>query len=180
MPCWTWIERTFRFDYPMEKWPDLLERVRGTPARIEERVRGLSREQLRWRPPDGGWSVQENVGHLLDLGYLAKRRIEQILADETTLIAADMSNQATRQADHNAREIGELLSAFRAARANLVTLFENLSDADWAKSGLHPRLKQPMRIVDIAYFDSEHDDYHLGRIGERIRAMDQSAWNAKP
>ena len=117
MPCWKWIERTFRFDHPVEKWPDLLERVRGTPARIEERVHGLSPEQLRWRPPEGGWSVQENVGHLFDLGYLASRRIEQILAGQATLIAADMSNQATHQADHNTRDIVELLAAFRADRA---------------------------------------------------------------
>jgi hypothetical protein len=31
MPRWPWIERTFNFDYPAEKWPDLLARVRGTP-----------------------------------------------------------------------------------------------------------------------------------------------------
>lgn len=171
MPCWKWIERTFRFDFPVEKWPDLLERVRGTPARIEERVRGLSREQLTWRPTGGGWSIQENIGHLIDLGCLPTRRIAQIFAGEKALIAADMENKATRDADHNARPIADLLAEFRADRANLVTQFEALSDADWARSALHPRLKQPMRIVDIAYFDAEHDDYHLGRIGERIRAI---------
>lgn len=26
-----------------------------------------------------------------------------------------------------------------------------------------------MSIVDIVYFDSEHDDYHLARVGELIR-----------
>jgi len=171
MACWKWIERTFRFDFPVEKWPDLLERVRGTPARIEERVRGLSREQLTWRPKEGGWSIQENIGHLLDLGYLPMRRIEQILAGETTLIAADMENKATREANHNARPIVELLSEFRADRAKIVARFESLTDADWGKSALHPRIKQPMRIVDLASFDAEHDDYHLGRIGERIRAL---------
>jgi len=171
MPCWKWIERTFRFEFPPEKWPDLLERVRGTPARIEERVRGLSHKQLLWRPSEGGWSIQENIGHLLDLGYLAKRRIAQILAREATLIAADMTNQATQAANHNARPFAELLAAFRADRAKLVAQFESLSETDWGKSGLHPRLGQPMRIVDIACFDAEHDDYHLGRIGERIRAI---------
>jgi len=180
MPSWKWIERTFRFDFPVEKWPDLLERVRGTPGRIEERVRGLSREQLTWRPSEGGWSIQENIGHLLDLGYLPLRRLEQILAGEATLIAADMSNQATQAANHNARPIAELLAAFRADRAKLVARFEGLSDADWARSALHPRLAQPMRIVDIAYFDAEHDDYHLGRIGERIRALERHERAADP
>jgi hypothetical protein len=169
MTKWLWIERAFRFDFPVTKWPDLLERVRGTPARLEERVNGCSREVLICKPEGGGWSIQENVGHLLDLGYLASRRIEQILAGEKELIAADMSNEKTQVARHNQREIVELLAEFRSERAGLVRKFESLSEVDWGKSGLHPRLKQPMRIVDIAYFDSEHDDYHLGRIGELLR-----------
>ena len=169
MPKWPWIDREFHFDFPVEKWPDLLERSRGTPARLEERVRGLSRQMLTHVPPGGGWSIQQNIGHLVDLGYLPMQRIQQILEGETTLIAADMQNRKTTQADHNARDVVELLAEFRRDRAALVARFESLSAEDWAKSALHPRLKQQMRIVDVAYFDAEHDDYHLGRIGELIR-----------
>ncbi len=170
MANWPWIERTFTLDFPAAKFPDLLERVRGTPARIEARVRSLSADVLTRR--DGkGWSIQENIGHLLDLGYLPLRRIEQILAGEAELIAADMSNRKTREADHNARKVQDLLADFRSERSTLVARFESLEESDWAKSARHPRLDQPMRIVDIAYFDSEHDDYHLARIGELIRAL---------
>jgi hypothetical protein len=28
-----------------------------------------------------------------------------------------------------------------------------------------------MRMVDLAFFDAEHDDYHLARISELIRAL---------
>lgn len=173
MTKWPWIERKFTFDFPPEKWPDLLERVRGTPARIEERVRDLPEPILTRRFNDQGWSIKQNIGHLIDLGYLAKRRIEQILASETVLIAADMTNAATNQADHNAKPIGELLRTFRGDRAALVAQFEALRASDWSRSGIHPRLKQPIRIVDIACFDAEHDDYHLGRIGELIRAFSE-------
>jgi hypothetical protein len=34
---------------------------------------------------------------------------------------------------------------------------------------LHPRLNQPMRVVDLLFFVAEHDDYHLARISELIR-----------
>jgi uncharacterized damage-inducible protein DinB len=173
MPKWPWIDRTFCFDFPVPKWPDLLERVRGTPARVEERVRDLPRDILTRRPDGGGWSIQQNIGHLNDLGYLPMRRIEQILAGEKTLIAADMSNTRTNAADHNTFGMPKLLNEFRLERMRLVERFESLSDADWGRSAMHPRLKQPMRIVDIAYFDAEHDDYHLGRIGELIRGFKQ-------
>jgi len=168
MAKWPWVERTFTFDYPAGKFWDLLERVRGTPARLEDRVRGLPVEVLTRREA-AGWSIQENIGHLLDLGYLPLRRIDEILAGRPVLCAADMANRKTNEADHNAAEIGALLAAFREERARLVRRFEQLEESDWGKSALHPRLQQSMRIVDLAYFDAEHDDYHLARIGELIR-----------
>ncbi len=170
MPHWPWIERTFTFDFPPMKWPDLLERVRGTPARIEDRIKGLDPSILA--KSDGkGWSMQQNIGHLIDLGYLPMQRIEEILAGKETLVGADMANRATNEANHNERDIKELLAEFRTEREALVAKFESLDESDWGKSALHPRIKQPMRIVDIAYFDSEHDDYHLARIGQLVRAF---------
>ncbi len=166
---WSWIERTFDFSFPVGKFPDLLERVRGTPARLEERVRGLARDVLTQHPDGGGWSIQQNIGHLIDLGHLPYKRIEQILAGERVLVAADPSNRRTHEADHDRREIADLLADFRAERARLVAKFESLRESDWQRAAEHPRLKQPMRIVDIAYFDSEHDDYHLARVGALVR-----------
>ncbi len=167
MQRWSWVERKFSFDFPVEKMLDILERWRGTPARIEDRVRGLSADVLT-RRDDIGWSIQENIGHLLDLEYLPRTRLEQILAGEAKLCAADMTNRKTHEADHNGADIQDLLARFRRGRADLVATLESLAEADWGRSALHPRLEQPMRIVDIVYFDSEHDDYHLARIGGLI------------
>ena len=174
MAKWPWIERSFSFDFPCAKFPDILQRLAGTPARLEELVGGLE-PALLTRRDGGGWSIQENVGHLRDLEYLPAKRVEQILAGERELIAADMTNRKTNEAEHNAADIVVLLAAFRAGREKLVTRLEGLGETDWGRTALHPRLKQPMRIVDIAFFDSEHDDYHLARIRELIREYRKSA-----
>jgi len=170
MAKWPWIERKFNFDYPVGKFPDLLERLRGAPVRIEDRVKGLDTSVLSHG--DGkGWSIQENIGHLVTVERLARRRLDEILAGEPVLYPADMTNRMTHEADYNARPITELLAGFREARCGLVARMEELDEADWEKSAMHPRLQQPMRIVDIAYFHGEHDDYHLARIGELIRTF---------
>lgn len=179
MPKWLWIERKFSFDYPPAKMPDLLERVRGTPARLEERVGGLSRDALTGS--DGkGWSIQENIGHLRDLEDLHLARIDEILSGAAVLTAADMTNRRTVVANHNARPIEELLAEFRRERMRLVVRFEQVGEAAWGRSALHPRLKQPMRIVDIAFFTAEHDDYHLGRIGALIRFLTDASRTYSP
>ena len=36
-------------------------------------------------------------------------------------------------------------------------------------TALHPRLNQPMRVVDMAFFTAEHDDHHLARMTELSR-----------
>jgi hypothetical protein len=38
-------------------------------------------------------------------------------------------------------------------------------------SALHPRLKTPMRIIDLFLFVAEHDDHHLARITELARLI---------
>src|SRR5688572_6826400 len=154
-----WIQRTFQFTDPVEIYPDVIERFRGAPARIEDRLRGLTREVLIGT--DGrGWSIQENIGHLLDLEPLLDGRIDDFLAGKALLRAADMTNLATRQARHNGREIGDLLGAFRAAREHIVARLESLSSAQFALVAEHPRLKQRMRLIDAVSFACAHDDYH--------------------
>jgi uncharacterized damage-inducible protein DinB len=168
MAKWLWIERKFNFDFPPTKFPDVLERLRGTPVRIGERLAGLSDDVLTCRD-DGGWSIKQNVGHLIDTESLFSRRVEELMAGAAALCAADMSNRKTNEADHNARPIQELVSTLRAERGKFVARLEELSEDDWARPALHPRLQQPMRMVDLVFFTAEHDDYHVARISELIR-----------
>ncbi|UCF33955.1 MAG: DinB family protein [Phycisphaerales bacterium] len=163
-----WIERTFDFDFPVERYPEIVERMRGTPARVEDRVRGLP-PALLTRRPEKGWSIQENVGHLLTVERLWYKRLDDFEAGAETLRAADMSNRPTLEADHNASTIESITAAFRESRLGFVARLDALDDDGFATTALHPRLQQPMRVVDMCFFIAEHDDYHLARITELRR-----------
>ncbi len=160
-----WLDRHFALGLPPEAFPDVRERVRGTPARLEERVRGLARDVLV-RQRDGAWSIQENVGHLLDLEPLWAGRLDELLAGAAGLRPADLQNRATHEANHNARPLVELLGSFRTARAATVARLDALPFAALTPTALHPRLDQPMTVVDLFFFVAEHDDHHLARITE--------------
>lgn len=163
-----WFERKFTFTFPVEQYPNLCVRLRGTPARLEEMLRGLDRETLG-RKPEGKWSIQEHAGHLLDLEELWTRRVSDFVeSSDDTLTAADLTNRRTDEANHNARPLGDILEEFRAARGKLLGKIDALSAEEFGGSKLHPRLKQPMRLVDHLYFAAEHDDHHLARMWEMI------------
>src|SRR5580658_3344387 len=111
----TWYERKFAFSFPAEVYPNVCARLRGTPARLEELLRGRTREILTGKPQEK-WSAQEHAGHLLDLEPLWLARVEDYVAGSGQLTATDLQNRKTDEANHNARALEEILAAFRSAR----------------------------------------------------------------
>ena len=164
-----WFERKFDFSFPVDLYPEIIERLRGTPARIEERVSNVPTALLTRRDGDK-WSIQENIGHLLDLDELFAGRFEDYERGLERLRAADLLNQKTHQAQHNSRPAAEILREFRQGRLALVARLESQPPEYFCRTALHPRLNTPMRVTDLLYFVAEHDDHHLARISELLRA----------
>lgn len=164
-----WFERKFKFDFPTELYPNLCVRLRGTPARVEEMLNGVERDRLVSRR-DEKWTIQEQVGHLLDLESLWSTRIDDFIEAQPGLTAADLQNRKTHEANHNAKNIAELLIEFRSARTALLTKLDSLDHAMFSQTLLHPRLQQPLRLVDHLYFVAEHDDHHLANIWAALQS----------
>jgi len=167
-----WFDRQFDFAFPPEQHANLCVRLRGTPARLEETIRGYAHDILVYKPHEK-WSAQEHAGHLLDLEPLWMKRVEDFLSGGTELTAADLKNRKTHEANHNAHPIGQILAHFRTARTQLVHRVETIEPGLLSRTMLHPRLKKPMRVVDHLYFAAEHDDHHLAHIWELIHAPQQ-------
>ena len=163
-----WIKRQFAFGLPLGMYPNVVERVRGTPARLEDLTRSLTREVLTRRDGDK-WSIQEHSGHLLDLEPLGMKRLDDFDAGRETLVAADMENRKTHDANHNANTIENILAAFRKERMEFVRRLDAYDEGFVQRTALHPRLKVRIRVLDLAFFIAEHDDHHLARISELIR-----------
>jgi len=165
-----WIDRHFDFTFPTGLYPEMIERLRGTPARLEDRIGSVPAEVFQRRDGEK-WSMQENAGHLLDLEALVMERLDQYLAGATDLHAADMSNRKTYEAGHNSVPVGSILSDFRQQRMQIVARLDGLDAEMFARSAFHPRLAVQMRLVDMIFFQAEHDDYHLARISELMRIL---------
>lgn len=160
-----WFDRKFELGLGADAAPELLERLRLTPERLADAVRGLPPEVLT-RKREGKWSIQENAGHLFDLESLWDLRLDDYDAGATELHAADLENRKTHEAAHNDRPISDILADFSAARGRIVARLARMTPADLARTALHPRLRQPMSVVDLCFFVAEHDDHHLRTIEE--------------
>jgi len=160
-----WFNRKFPVIEDNGILPSIIERLSGTPARIEEMISHLKPSLLTMKR-EGKWSIKEEIGHLSDLEPLWLGRLDDLANGIVELRAADLTNQKTHNANHNATEMKILLQGFRKQREEFANRLWSLNDEQLLNSSLHPRLKTPMRIVDHAYFVAEHDDHHLASIRE--------------
>jgi uncharacterized damage-inducible protein DinB len=165
-----WFERSFDFSSDQNIFPSIIERLRGTPARLDEKFKSIPADVLEIKA-DNTWSIKENIGHLIDLEPLWQGRLEDIMNGEIELRPTDLANRKTDEANHNAKSIEELLSVFRQIRTKTVAILEKLDEETIFKSALHPRLKTPMRTKDLFLFVAEHDDHHLARITELVKLL---------
>jgi hypothetical protein len=161
-----WFERKFAFGVPTGMLPFYLERLEGTIARLETKVKGVSEEILS-NKLDAKWSVKQNIGHLAEVDEIANKRIDEMIDGVSPMSPAVFEPRG----DYNTQSVKEVLEYFRKNRLKNLERYRKVAEHELTKSSLHPRLKVEMNPVDLAYFDAEHDDHHLVRINEILNQL---------
>ncbi|RLD25604.1 MAG: DinB family protein [Bacteroidetes bacterium] len=160
-----WFERRFDFSFQQNIFPSIVERLEATPILLRNKVSNISKEHLISKA-NGKWSIQENIGHIIDLEPIWQGRLKDILSGKAEMRSIDLENKKTNLALHNNKNMNSLLEELFNIRALTIKKLKNLSEKDIYKQALHPRLKTPMRIMDLFLFVAEHDAHHLSRIAE--------------
>ena len=165
-----WFDKKFEFKYSPAYYDSLLNELMKTPEKISQIVSSLPEEVLIIKYNDR-WSIKENIGHLIDLEELHDGRIDDFISGKEILRPADLNNRKTDEANHNSKNISQLLIQLKQVRENFL---ERLSDLDASvreRVAIHPRLNQPMRPIDMAQFVLEHDEHHIQTIKELIASF---------
>jgi uncharacterized damage-inducible protein DinB len=162
-----WFERRFTFDFSTGLFPVIFSRLEGTIFRMHHLLANADDEQCSVARE--GWSVKEHVGHLYDLEHLWWQRFQDFLDGKEYLTTADLTNRKTHEAGHNERTLDELGNLFLQERQKLLEAIYDFDDRQLSRTALHPRLQQPMRLIDSLFFVAEHDDHHLAIVSTLLR-----------
>ena len=163
----------------------------GTEAR--QRAGDLTREQLDWQPPEGGWSVGQVLDHLSQTNELYLREIAGALAAPVPLRRADaawkpsFAGSLLAKAMVNPRKgpaprvfrpaplAGENpLERFEATVTRLLDALEGSADADLSRT----RIRSPawrvarFNLGEGFLLNILHAERHFGQI-DRIKARPQ-------
>jgi uncharacterized damage-inducible protein DinB len=164
-----WLYRRWTFNFPAELYPAVIERLRGTPARADELAQSISPKELS-RSIDGQWSIQRHLAHIADLETLLAQRLDAYEQAVSVLPPADMQNEESVNADHDAAPIADVLARLRNRRESTIKRLESYPRDFFARSAWHERLGMQKRVVDSCAFFADHDDHHFALIRAILRS----------
>ncbi len=145
---------------PAEK---ILPKMQATHQELVTLIKGLDQETLNRRPPEGGWSIRENLAHLVDAERAHRRFVEAVLEGRPIrrLEGFDLDRwneeRVARRADQSA---DELLEALEAERRETLALIAALPDDAWEKEGDHPVLGR-VSVQHVLKIIGIHERMHL-------------------
>lgn len=162
-----WFERTFQFNFPVTNFPVIFSRLEGTLFRLQAILVNADDDYASYNAE--GWSVKEHVGHFFDLEELWWKRLQDFLDRKEILTPADLTNTKTKEAGHNQKSLEQLMQQFTIERQKILESVYGFDKGTLGLTSLHPRLQQPMRMIDSLFFVAEHDDHHIAAISALLR-----------
>jgi hypothetical protein len=115
----------------------LISRYKDGYRVVSAALRGVTDAELDSKPAPGKWSAREIVHHLADSEMTSAIRLRLLLAEDGAAIRPYDQEEFARKL-HYDRPIAHSLIAFQAARNSTAELLDRLTDAEWAREGVHP------------------------------------------
>ncbi len=162
-----WFQRSFNFDFPIGLFPVIFSRLEGSIFRLSSILANADEERCSYS--GNSWSVKEHLGHLYDLEELWWKRLQDFAENLPMLATADLNNTKTKEAGHNEKKLEGLMLSFTIERQKILETVYGFDQEMLSRTSVHPRLNQPMRLIDSLFFVAEHDDNHIAAISNLLR-----------
>lgn len=148
-----------------------IETLRTFPARLEALLAALSDEQIYGHVPHDPWSVAQIVHHCADSHLNSFVRLKLVLTEERPLLKNYDQDAWSIMADETTLSIAPSLSILRGLHQRWVTVFENVTDDEWERIGIHTE-DGAMNVTDLLRNYAAHCEAHLEQMGRIIEAME--------
>ena len=141
--------------------------LRAMPDLLERSFLAMPAELRDWEPssweaiPGERFSALGQLCHVRDIeleGY--RLRIARMLAEENPDLVSIDSYELAKARNYPAEDWRGAIDAFRVARAETLRQIDNLTDAQWARSGTFAEYGH-LTLQSLLHYLSSHDQQHL-------------------
>lgn len=145
-----------------------LQLMRHAPAALRAAVAGLTAQQLTTAYLPAEWTVAQNVHHMPDSHTFALNNCLIALSEERPTWRDYDVDGIARLRDTMQAEIERSLVYFEVVQQRWVRLFESLTDAEYARTGIASWGE--FSIDDLLRIYSRHTNKHVIQIAETLAA----------
>lgn len=161
---------------------DAIKVQKGTPAKVQKLIRGLSSKELKWKPEPAKWSIAEIVAHLADDEIVGSWRMRCMIAANGTALQGFDQDAWASALQYNQRDAKQSLELLRVLRESNLAMLKALPPESWENYGMHSeRGKETIRHVTRMF--AGHDINHIlqiERIVGQLKSSRQKAGRGKP
>ncbi|MBN1516567.1 DinB family protein [Candidatus Sumerlaeota bacterium] len=115
------------------------------------------------REREGGWTVTEVVGHLLDCERLFLERAQLTVTQDSPMLPFPPQDEEVLKGRYNEREPMDIVNDWREAREKFLAFLKTIPEEDWEREGRHPQYP-PFSLNDQLFLASWHDPLHIRQI----------------
>jgi uncharacterized damage-inducible protein DinB len=139
---------------------EMIDQYEQGGARLRNAVAGLKRDDLLARPPDGSWSIQQIIIHLLDSELVFADRMKRVIAEENPpLIGYDQSRFVQKLfCDDQSAE--DAVTIVELNRRNMARILRKLPPDAFLRIGTHNE-RGPLTLAQLLAGATEHLEHHL-------------------
>jgi hypothetical protein len=151
----------------------LIDDIAAAPAKMRAAVAGLSEAQLDTPYREGGWTVRQVVHHVPDSHLNAYTRLKLALTEETPTIRPYDEAAWAKLADVHDTPIETSLTLLDVLHQRWMTLWRSMSDADFARTLVHPEHKGTFDLDWLLQMYGWHSRHHVAHI---TTLRERSGW----
>ena len=148
-------------------------RMQAVHTELLSLVGSLDQTTLTWRPPDGAWSIRDNLAHLVDAERAHRRFVQLVLEGRPTRIEGfDLDRwNAEHVARHAGQSVDEILDDLDAERQETLAFIAAMPADAWDKRGDHPALGE-VTVQQVIKVIGVHQRMHLKEIRRLLEAQE--------
>jgi hypothetical protein len=156
-----------KFDFQQtvapERYAALIADIAAAPKLYRDAVRGLDDAQLDTPYRPGGWTVRQAVHHVADSHMNSYIRLRLALTENEPAIRPYDQKAWAELADARTAPVELSLQLLEGMHARWALLLKSMSDADFARTFLHPAIGVMRLDTNLALY-AWHGRHHAAHI----------------
>ncbi len=148
----------------------LVWNLKSLPNELDDLLKDIDEETLRWRPIPNKWSIKEIMCHLRDmerLAYLARYR--RMLTENNPLLPNVDQDRLAFESDYIDQDAKAALEEFKRLRWETVQTLAGAPLEAWSRGGMH-EIDGPMTIERLVIRQIKGNDMnHLVQMKDIVR-----------